>query len=99
MDPQRAMIYFNSMPRPVHSPALLLGEPMLSPANPALQWPSNEPSTEPCQCTPVQKRRPGPSQYLAAAPRSCFINQHPPKSLKVTWVQAQAKVQESEWQS
>lgn len=35
MDPQRAMIYCNSMPRPEHIPALLLREPVLSSANPA----------------------------------------------------------------
>ena len=40
------------MPRLEHIPALLLGEPVLSSANPALQWPSKT-SNEPCQCTRV----------------------------------------------
>lgn len=60
IDPQRAMIYFNSMPQPEHIPALLLEEPVLSSANPALQW-SSKTSNEPCQCTPEQRRGPDPS--------------------------------------
>lgn len=83
------MIPFNSMPQPEQIPALVLGEPAMSselcsvPAKLVMS---------PALCALVQRKRPGPSQDLATVLQSCFINKHPPKSLKVIRVQAQPKV-------
>lgn len=68
-------------PRPEHVPALLLGKPVQSSNGPALRWPGKT-SSDPHQHISVLSRKAGPTQHLATALQPCFINKHPPESLR-----------------